>query len=306
MSSRYIARKYGTKGGGDDSRPSSRASIARNDSASRPPSRGSMYGNDSTSRPPSRGSMCPPSRGPSISRCASPTPSYYASYNGTGSGRSTPELGSGNNSRATTPNFSEYPRRSTYPFVESGSMWPQRSPSPLRTSYTDILCTASRRLRERSIPPPPPLPEKLEFVRGPPVSGRPPPAPPRVVASDFYRGKVKSIYEREPLFRDFVQTIPQRYGGPINIYNTGTLDTIKSDFKNMVEDKWNRQQKQDPSVEMNFGAKVYAWRDMHVKDKIPASARIYRDQNSRPRATTPVTNPRVYVYHRSTLSPAPA
>ena len=126
------------------------------------------------------------------------------------------------------------------------------------------------------------------------------------MASDFYRGKVKSIYEREPLFRDFVQTIPQRYGGPINIYNTGTLDTIKSDFKNMVEDKWNRQQKQDPSVEMNFGAKVYAWRDMHVKEKIPASARIYRDQSSRPRATTPVTNPRVYVYHRSTLSPAPA
>ena len=128
----------------------------------------------------------------------------------------------------------------------------------------------------------------------------------RVVASDFYRGKVKSIYEREPLFRDFVQTIPQRYGGPINIYNTGTLDTIKSDFKNMVEDKWNRQQKQDPSVEMNFGAKVYAWRDMHVKEKIPASARIYQDQSSRPRATTPVGMPRVYVYHRSTMSPAPA
>jgi len=235
-----------------------------------------------SSRPPSRGSMVNgsnyPSRGPSMSRCASPTPSYYASYNGSGgSGRSTPEMGyspgTGNNSRATTPNQ---------------------------------LSNTSRKLRERSIPPPAPLPEKLEYVRGPPLSGRPPPAPARVVASDFYRGKVKSIYEREPLFKDFCQTIPQRYGGQVNIYNTGTLDTIKTDFKAMVEDKWNRAQLKDPSVEMNFGAKVYAWRDMHVKEKVPASARIYREQCARPRATTPTYSPRVYVYHRSTMSPAPA
>lgn len=235
-----------------------------------------------SSRPPSRGSMVNgsnyASRGPSMSRCASPTPSYYASYNGSGgSGRSTPEMGyspgTGNNSRATTPNQ---------------------------------LSNTSRKLRERSIPPPAPLPEKLEFVRGPPLSGRPPPAPARVVASDFYRGKVKSIYEREPLFKDFCQTIPQRYGGQVNIYNTGTLDTIKTDFKAMVEDKWNRSQLQDPSVEMNFGAKVYAWRDMHVKEKVPASARIYREQCARPRAMSPTSSPRVYVYHRSTMSPAPA
>jgi len=268
MSSRYIARKYGNKGGGAESRPSSRASVSR-DSVARE--------SFPLSRAPSRGSVAP-SRGPSMSRGASPCPSYYASHNvaGNDSGRTTPELDfpayellSGNNSRATTPqNFT------------------------------------SRRLRERSIPPPAPLPDKLDFVRGPPLSGRPPPAPPRVVASDFYRGKTKSIYEREPLFKDFVQTIPQRYDGPINIYNTGTLDTIKSDFKDMVADKWNRSQLKDPSVEMNFGAKAYAWRDMHVKEKIPASARIYQDQSSRARATTPTFLPRVYVYHRSTMSPA--
>lgn len=252
------------------------------DSGSRPPSRASMVNDSlSVSRPPSRGSAIPfPSRGASISRGASPTPSYYQlpNYDGAGSGRATPELDfpaaellSGNNSGATTPqNFT------------------------------------SRRLRERSIPPPAPLPEKLEFVRGPPISGRPPPAPPRVVASDFYRGKTKSIYEREPLFKDFVQTIPQRYGGNVNIYNTGTLDTIKTDFKNMVDDKWNRSQMKDPSVEMNYGAKLYAWRDMHQKEKVPASQRIYRDQSARARATTPTFLPRVYVYHRSTMSPMPA
>jgi len=169
MSSRYIARKYGNKGGGDESRPSSRASVGRNDSASRPPSRGASMANDSlsVSRPSSRGSYVLSSRG------ASPIPSYYESYNGTGSGRSTPELDfpassllSGNNSRATTP---------------------QNFPS--------------RRQRERSIPPPALLPAKIEFVRELPLSGRPPPAPARVVASDFYRGKTKSIYEREPLFK---------------------------------------------------------------------------------------------------------
>ena len=103
-----------------------------------------------------------------------------------------------------------------------------------------------------------------------------------------------------------MQTIPQRYGGPINIYNTGTLDTIKNDFKNMVDDKWKRSQMKDPSVEMSFGAKAYAWRDLHVKEAVPASQRIYKDQNTRARATTPVFLPRVYVYHRSTMSPVPA
>jgi len=166
---------------------------------------------------------------------------------------------------------------------------------------TPIRGQTSRRLRERSIPPPEPLPERIQPVR---VPGKPPPSA-RVVASDFYRGRVKSIYEREPLFADFCHTIPQRYG-QINIYNTGTLDTLKTDFKSMVEDKWRRMACRDPSVEMNFGAKVYPWRDLAVKEREPASARIFRAHEARgARATTPVNMPRVYVYHRSTMSPAP-
>ena len=274
MSSRYIARRYGTE-------PNSRASMARDFSGSRPPSRGPPL-----SRPPSRGAAS--SRGPSVSRGASPTPSYYYNGSGPSSGRSTPI------SRGCTPNppggLSEYSTR--------------RSTSPLRTTYTELLCTASRRLRERSIPPPGILPERIEPVRPPPPPGKPPPAPARVVASDFYRGKVKSIYEREPLFKDFCQTIPQRYG-PINIYNTGTLDTLKSDFKTMVEDKWKRKTLKDPSVEMNFGAKAYAWGDLAMKSREKESTRIFREQSSRPRGSTPVNFPRVYVYHRSTMSPAP-
>lgn len=124
------------------------------------------------------------------------------------------------------------------------------------------------------------------------------------MASDFYRGHVKSIYEREPLFNDFCREIPKRYGH-VNIYNTACLDTIKTDFKAMVEDKLKRKSCRDPSVEHNFGSKVYPWRDIAVKEKEPASVRIFRTQDARPRAVTPVNMPRVYVYHRSTMSPAP-
>lgn len=31
---------------------------------------------------------------------------------------------------------------------------------------------------------------------------------PRVVASDYYKKYIKSIYEREPLFEDFFHSIP--------------------------------------------------------------------------------------------------
>jgi len=295
MSSRYIARRYGTEVGG--SRPGSRASMAAIDS--RPPSRGPL-----TSRPPSRGA--------SISRGASPTPSYYT--NASPSGRSSPvqppmSRGMTPAPRGITPaprGITPAPRGMTPGTPGSGisEYYPRRSVSPLRTSYTDLLCTASRRLRERSIPPPAILPDRIEPLRPPPPTGRPPPAPPRVVASDFYRGKVKSIYEREPLFADFCRTMPQRYGN-VNIYNTGTLDTLKNDFKTMVEDKWRRKELKDPSVEMNFGAKAYAWRDLAVKPRERESKRIFREQEARPRGSTPVGMPRVYVYHRSTMSPAP-
>ena len=41
-----------------------------------------------------------------------------------------------------------------------------------------------------------------------------------------------------------------------------------------------------------FCIKAYAWRDLHVKEKVPASQRIYRDQSARARATTPTSLPR--------------
>ena len=59
----------------------------------------------------------------------------------------------------------------------------------------------------------------------------------RVVASDFYRGKVKSIYEREPLWQEFSSSVS---GKGYNMYNSEHLSNIKNDFKGLVEDKYRR------------------------------------------------------------------
>ena len=83
----------------------------------------------------------------------------------------------------------------------------------------------------------------------------------RVVASDFYRGKVKSIYEREPLWQEFSSSVS---GKGYNMYNSEHLSNIKNDFKGLVEDKYRRVRylhTDSPSgfrrkVRNNFGASV--------------------------------------------------
>jgi hypothetical protein len=109
---------------------------------------------------------------------------------------------------------------SKLPYYEHSTLtFFSRSPIP---SYTDALIKASRQLRERSIPKTEQGSELPKSYHATSASRRryasgsgKPPLPPsssaasysssgaRVVASDFYRGKVKSIYEREPLFHDF-------------------------------------------------------------------------------------------------------
>lgn len=238
------------------------------------------------SRPPSRAS-----RGPSMVR-------GYDSRSGSREGSQDLDL---LDSRSTSPVPGYYNATTT---TYSRSTTPGMGYPPTRgmtTSAAPTSYTTSRRLRERSIPPPPP-PTKVEIKAPPPPPGKPPVAPPRVVASDFYKGKVKSIYEREPLFKDFCRVIPQRYG-PINIYNTETVSALKYDFKDMVEDKMKRRELEDPSVETNYVAKAYAWRDLVIRPREPASKRIFREQSARPRCMSPInTCPKINVYHRSTIN----
>ena len=69
---------------------------------------------------------------------------------------------------------------------------------------------------------------------------------------EYYRGKTKSIYERDPLFSDFVASIPPT----TNLYNSGNLTCLKGQFQNMVQDKWGRKQMEDPSVDHDMALKV--------------------------------------------------
>ncbi len=80
---------------------------------------------------------------------------------------------------------------------------PSRSRTPAVPSYTEALCKVSKRIRQRSVPPPPPPPRYEPAVPRPSCYmsvGKPPPVP-RIVASDYYKKYIKSIYEREPMFQ---------------------------------------------------------------------------------------------------------
>ena len=60
---------------------------------------------------------------------------------------------------------------------------------------------------------------------------------------DYYRGKVKSVYEKEPYFKDFVRNIPLSES---NMYDMNNLTRLKRRFNNLVMDKWGRDSTPDP------------------------------------------------------------
>ena len=60
---------------------------------------------------------------------------------------------------------------------------------------------------------------------------------------DYYRGKVKSVYEKEPMFKDFVRNIPLSES---SLYDNTNLSRIKRRFNNLLQDKWGRDQTPDP------------------------------------------------------------
>ena len=71
---------------------------------------------------------------------------------------------------------------------------------------------------------------------------------------DYYRGKVKSIYERDPLFSDFMDSLPPERTR--NLYNAGNLTNLKEQFQYMVQDRWGRKQLEDPSVRHDTALQV--------------------------------------------------
>jgi len=165
--------------------------------------------------------------------------------------------------------------------VPAPSRASRASRTPVR-GYSEALIKSSRKLRERSFSP------TRDHVVTPKSYDK------YKDNSEYYRGKVKSIYEREPLFEDFVRNLPPT---DINAFNSQTVCRMKKQFAAMVQDQWGRKQCGDPSVRHNTASLASPWSN-YLSRPEPASVVLMDKQ--RYRSQTPAPMPRIYVYHRST------
>jgi len=146
-----------------------------------------------------------------------------------------------------------------------------RGRTPNIPTYTDALVKCSQRLRERSLSPPPVVqPEKVS---------------PYHCNMDYYRGKVKSVYEKEPYFKDFVRNIPLSES---NMYDMNNLTRLKRRFNSIVSDKWGRDSTPDPLKPSRNTREVYE----------PMADKLAIKHKSVPYIPNPL--PFIHVYHRST------
>merc|ERR1711971_1477306 len=143
---------------------------------------------------------------------------------------------------------------------------------PAIPTYTEALIRSSQRLRERSMSPPaaPPTLEKVSPYKS---------------NMDYYRGKVKSLYEKEPCFKDFVRNIPLSES---NVYDMNNLSRLKRRFQSMVSDRWGRDSTPDPLKPSRNNIEMYE----------PVAERLASKHKALPSFKTPL--PCIHVYHRST------
>jgi len=169
-----------------------------------------------------------------------------------------PEFGSGFSSRATTPGGDDRP-------------WSSASTYNYYSNYS------SPGFKNTSTP-----------TRSRPVSQY-------KTNQDYYRGKVKSIYEREPMFAEFVRNLPLT---DLHASSSSDLSRLKRSFQHMIEDRWGRKQCNDPSAPHDIAIKASPWSN-YISKSEPAS--VILAEKYRYRGRNPATMPRITVYHRSTL-----
>lgn len=169
-------------------------------------------------------------------------------------------------------------------------------------SYTQALCSVSKRIREQSLPTPDPTPRfqsranrRLAAAQRFSASDKPP-----IPNSDYYKSYVKSIYEKEPLFKDFYASIPTQNR---NFYSRDSLNQLKTEFHGMIGDQrtgTTGSSIPDPVLYHEMTSKLYPSRATALKDPVPASIRLEQIRSSRPRLPGPDYVPKLYMYHRST------
>eukprot|EP00092_Neocalanus_flemingeri_P066177 GFUD01080595.1.p1 GENE.GFUD01080595.1~~GFUD01080595.1.p1 ORF type:complete len:205 (-),score=20.89 GFUD01080595.1:62-676(-) len=151
-----------------------------------------------------------------------------------------------------------------------------RSRVPQYPTYTDTLIKYSQRLRERSMSPT----RNLTAVSNQSYS-------PYKCNMDYYRGKVKSIYEKEPAFKDFYRNIPL---SETNFYDSHNLTRIKHRFNNMVQGKMGRDHmssRYDPYTPSGRVNGIFE----------PQSEKLAWKHKAVPQPPAPL--PFIYVYHRN-------
>jgi len=67
----------------------------------------------------------------------------------------------------------------------------------------------------------------------------------------------KSIHERDPLFTDFVTSISSSNTG--SLYNSGNMTQLKDQFREQVQDHWDRRSRGDPAVNHDIAYKTHGW-----------------------------------------------
>merc|ERR1711874_340842 len=100
----------------------------------------------------------------------------------------------------------------------------------------------------------------------------------------------ESIHERDLLFSKFTS-------GTSNLYNAADMTNMKDRFSSMVQDKWNRKQLQDPSVDHDFARKASAWSNYISRGSTSASERLGRKHSEARLEKNNFCLPRIYVYH---------
>jgi len=166
--------------------------------------------------------------------------------------------------------------RSRPPLPPSAPISRSRAPAPTFSTYTDALLKHSRRLREDSMSPT----RNLTVVNTESYS-------PYKCNMDYYRGRVKSVYEKEPAFKDFYRNIPLSES---NFYDNHNLTRIKQRFNNLVQNKMGRDQmssRYDPYTPSGRLSGIFESKSERLSLKHKAVP------------PTPAPLPFIYVYHRN-------
>jgi len=133
-------------------------------------------------------------------------------------------------------------------------------------------------------------------------SGTPPGRPLGMTNAYCLEQPKKTIHERDPLFTDFVTSIPRTGTG--SLYNSGNLTQLKDQFRVQVQDQWDRRSRGDPAVNHDIAYKAHGWSNYLHRGETTSSEELgrkhSRSQIEANRNSFESLMPRLTVYHRST------